>query len=941
MNKTVLATLLIGSLITNSVFIQASDQVDYTRDVLPIFQAHCIGCHAEDDDQGGLVIESFEQLMIGGDHGTAITPGSPLSSRLLLMSSGKLEPKMPPDDAEGPNETELAMISAWIEQGAKGPGNAEPPMRALRFPAIPPMPGVSHPVTSIAATADGRTIATARYGEIQIADRDGQVLRTIAPIAGKVNSLEFSRDGASLLVGSGVTGASGTAMIYSVESGSLVKEFVGHRDSVFTATFSPDETRIVTGGYDRGILLWNVASGEVEREFTGHNGAITDLVFSPSGKVICSSSSDGTVKVWNVSNGHRLDTLSQSEGEVLTVDVTPDGKFVIAGSADNRIRVWRLVSVDKPSINPLVATRFMDESPIAHVSITPDSSMVLVLSEAGRIKIVGTDQWQQIASLAPLGDIPSDACLIRRDKGMDFELLVSLMNGATDSRTLPTTQPATPSPSSQAEDVYLDLGPLHPVDEANSLVTMSATGTDIEVPRGAQITGVISEPGEQDRYRFTARRGEVWAIDADAIAASRIDPVVKVLDAAGHPVLRTRLQAVRNSYFTFRGKDSMQSSDFRVFAWQEMHLNDYLYAAGEVTRLWMHPRGPDSGFNVYPGTGDRWTYFGTSHLVHALGEPAYVVQPLGADEQPSANGLPVFDVYYENDDDPTRLAGKNSRLLFKAPSDSSYTVVIADTRGEGGVGEGGVVDGNQGYGYQLKIRPAQPSFTASLVPISQPIRQGTGRECVVKVDRADGYDGEVTFEVAGLPAGVKSTFPVIIQSGQREAIANVWADLDCPAWEATIEPTVTASAEILGRRVQRDVGSIGKLSLAEAPRAIPRIIPSDGVPTGDVAADSSSEPWTLQIARGETVTARVTVTRESGFDDEIGFGKEFAGRNTAHGVYVDNIGLSGLLLLAGETQREFFIAADPIAELGKREFFLQAEIDGGVTTPPIVIEVLP
>ncbi len=72
-------------------------------------------------------------------------------------------------------------------------------------------------------------------------------------------------------------------------------------------------------------------------------------------------------------------------------------------------------------------------------------------------------------------------------------------------------------------------------------------------------------------------------------------PIVKIVDDSGNPVLRTRLQAVRDSYFTFRGKDSMQSNDFRVFAWEEMNLNDYLYASGEVTRLWMHPRGPDSG----------------------------------------------------------------------------------------------------------------------------------------------------------------------------------------------------------------------------------------------------------------------------------------------------------------------------------------------------------
>ena len=38
-----------------------------------------------------------------------------------------------------------------------------------------------------------------------------------------------------------------------------------------------------------------------------------------------------------------------------------------------------------------------------------------------------------------------------------------------------------------------------------------------------------------------------------------------------------------------------QAADFRLFNWEEMHLNEYLYANGEVVKLWLYPRGPDSG----------------------------------------------------------------------------------------------------------------------------------------------------------------------------------------------------------------------------------------------------------------------------------------------------------------------------------------------------------
>ncbi len=905
-----------------------AEAVDYVRDVLPIFQTYCIGCHAADDDQGGLEMESFDRLMLGGESGLAITPGSPASSRLLMMASGKLEPKMPPDDAEGPNEAELARIAAWIEQGAKGPKGQEPMTQRLRSPSIPTVEGVIQPVTAIAATVNGKLMATGRYGEISITSKQGQVLRTIAVDAGKVNSLQFSRDGSRLLVGTGTTGASGAAMIYSIESGELITEFIGHRDSVFKAVFSPDESLVATGGYDRDVLLWNVVTGEAIREFTGHNGAITDLAFSPEGRVLVSSSSDETIKVWGVESGKRLDTLSQSEGEVLSVDITADGRFVLAGSADNRLRVWRLLSVDKPRINPLIATRFMDESPIVRVELTPDGTAVVVLSEAGHVKIVRTSDWQQVAAVESLEDTPSDACVVVGEASDPPQLVVSMMNGKLGSRSLPKIESSHVQAGGAIAAVYMDLGVLESLDEAKSRESITAPAEAVVVPRGVVVSGSIGAPGEVDKYQFAARAGEVWAIDADAKESGRIDPVITVLDESGNSVLRTRLQAVRDSYFTFRGKNSMQSDDFRLFAWEEMNLDDYLYASGEVTRLWMRPRGPDSGFNVYPGTGERWTYFGTSHVVHALGEPAYVVRPLAMNEEPTTNGLPVFDLYYENDDDPARLAGKNSRLLFTAPADAMYTVAITDTRREGA---------SDGYGYQLKIRAAEPGFNATVTTISKPIRRGSGRECVVRVQRQDGFDGEVSFEIADLPAGLHSTFPVVIESGQQEAIASVWADADCKSLEGDIEPMITATAMVHGVRVERRVGTLGKLTLVDALQATPRIIPADAA----LAGSNSGTPWTLQIARGETASARVTVVREAGFENEIGFGKEFAGRGTAHGVYVDNIGLNGLLLLAGQNEREFFITADAIAEPGQRLFFLQAEIDGGVTTPPIVVEVLP
>src|SRR5690606_770291 len=130
-----------------------------------------------------------------------------------------------------------------------------------------------------------------------------------------------------------------------------------------------------------------------------------------------------------------------------------------------------------------------------------------------------------------------------------------------------------------------------------------ATATAMTLP--ARIAGLLhtppvegqpTPPADVDLYRCSAKAGQQWVIDTDAERSkSPVDTFVEVLDADGNRIERVLLQAVQDSYFTFRGKDSTQTGDFRVFNWEEMSLDQYFYAGGEVVKLWMYPRGPDSG----------------------------------------------------------------------------------------------------------------------------------------------------------------------------------------------------------------------------------------------------------------------------------------------------------------------------------------------------------
>ncbi len=900
-------------------FAMASPPVDYANDVYPIFEAYCIGCHTEDEAQGGLVIESFNGLMAGGDSGLAITPGGAKSSRLYLMAAGELQPVMPPDDAQGLSEAELSILATWIDQGATGPDGDMPIKRSLRTPSIAAAEKSSRPITAIAAHQSTGLTATASFGVVEIRDANNRLVQKIAGDVGKVHAVQFSRDGRRVLLASGLTGVYGSASIHRIADGKRMTELLGHDDTLYDAVWSPDESLVATAGYDHDIRLWDAASGSLLRTFEGHNGAVYDLDFSPDGRHLVSACADQTAKVWEVQSGRRMDTLSQPEAEVYAAKFSPDGNRIIIASGDNRIRVYDFVSRDRPRINPIVATRFVDESAVVAFAWLPDGSGLVTAGATGNLKLIRADDFAPVAELEPAPDAVTGLVIDAAGK----RLKASLMSGIVIEREIPRQAGKPSAPVEPITPVYLSI---EPVSQVRELVGDDATIQS--VPRNAVVAGCISQPGQIDQYTFDAHRGEVWMIQADPANGSPVDPVVAIVDRSGQPVIRTRLQAVRDTYFTFRGKDSQQSNDFRIFNWQEIGLNEYLYAAGEVTRTFMSPRGADSGFDVYPGAGKRHTFFGTSHITHALGDPAYVVRQLRPGESPQPNGLPVFDIAYRNDDDPTRVAGRGSRLEFTAPDNDRYTVAITDTRDMGG----------NDFDYQLHIRPAEPDYAVSVKDFDAPLLPGTGRELEFTLQRIDGFSGPVTLTASDLPAPLQSSFPVTVQAEQHHAVGNLWLPADAESLEpATFE--ITASANIHNRTVQKVVGTIGPLSMSDRPPvAVPVIKPRDD--NGDPIEVADHADFTLDIQPGETVSLLVQLRRTGNDRREVRFGKEDAARNAVHGVFVDNIGLSGLLVLEGMDEREFFITADPVAAPGPRRVHLKTNLNNGVTSHWFTVNVI-
>ena len=124
----------------------AARQVDFAKDVKPILQVACVRCHARGNDKGGFSIETRESLLRGGDTRPAVVPGQSGESFLIDLVSG-LEPDMVmPKKGSRLTADQIALLRAWIDQGAVwDPGvtfaRAAPRNLARRAPASVPAGG--------------------------------------------------------------------------------------------------------------------------------------------------------------------------------------------------------------------------------------------------------------------------------------------------------------------------------------------------------------------------------------------------------------------------------------------------------------------------------------------------------------------------------------------------------------------------------------------------------------------------------------------------------------------------------------------------------------------------------------------------------------------------------------------------------------------------------
>ena len=100
----------------------------FEKRIRPVLSEQCYKCHSSTSEKlkGGLMLDSREAWLKGGDTGPAITPGDPEKSLLVEAIRWKnSDMQMPPKKALAPQQ--IADIEAWVKAGAPWPQTSDSP----------------------------------------------------------------------------------------------------------------------------------------------------------------------------------------------------------------------------------------------------------------------------------------------------------------------------------------------------------------------------------------------------------------------------------------------------------------------------------------------------------------------------------------------------------------------------------------------------------------------------------------------------------------------------------------------------------------------------------------------------------------------------------------------------------------------------------------------
>ncbi|KAG2338251.1 WD40 repeat-like protein [Suillus weaverae] len=193
-------------------------------------------------------------------------------------------------------------------------------------------------VFKMALSPNGKTVVSGGYnGKVKLWDVEtGKVVvRWTGNTSEVVWSVCWSGDG--IRVGSGFS--DGTTRVFDVKTGETILEIKTGHECVWAVIYSPDQTKIATGGYNKyGVKIWDANTGELLATLEHDSNIVWSLAWGE--KLI--SSSYGSIRIFDTATWQEIAILRGHESVVYAITLSRNERLLASASWDNTVRLWNL-----------------------------------------------------------------------------------------------------------------------------------------------------------------------------------------------------------------------------------------------------------------------------------------------------------------------------------------------------------------------------------------------------------------------------------------------------------------------------------------------------------------------------------------------------------------------------------------------------------------------
>jgi dipeptidyl aminopeptidase/acylaminoacyl peptidase len=389
-----------------------SDKVSYYKEVRPIFQQHCQGCHQPAKAQGGFVMTGFAELFQKTEHDNpGIVASNPEQSaiyRQITPRDGK--PPAMPRGKDPLADRDVRIIQRWIAQGATDdtPASARALLIDTEHPPTYELPPV---ITALSYSPNSTLLAVTGYHEVLLhkADGSGLVARLVG-LSERVQSVAFSPDGKWLAVTGGDPGRFGEVQLWDVAKKKLKMSLPVTYDTVYGASWSFDSKKLAFGCADNSLRAIDVETGKQILFQGAHGDWVFDTVWSSDANHLISVSRDRSMKLTEVATQRMVDNITSItpgalKGGLIAVDRHPKTNDLLIGGADGAPKIYKMFRTkDRQIGDDFNLIRAFPALPgrLFAVKFSPDGNRILAGSSSdgkGEVRVYQSADAKLVSSL--------------------------------------------------------------------------------------------------------------------------------------------------------------------------------------------------------------------------------------------------------------------------------------------------------------------------------------------------------------------------------------------------------------------------------------------------------------------------------------------------------------------------------------------------------------